>query len=82
MQDTLSSRAALGLPTLGRVRSASKGMLHTSGDIVRAIMNFYRGFVFVCIAVKKIVSIKFCFSITRHHVTWPYKEVSQISLRG
>ena len=33
IQDTLSSRAALGLPAvqpLGRVRRASKGVLHTS----------------------------------------------------
>ena len=33
IQDTLSSRAALGLPAvqpLGRVRRASKGILHTS----------------------------------------------------
>ena len=29
IQDTLSSRAALGLP-LGRVRRASKGILHTT----------------------------------------------------
>ena len=29
IQDTLSSRAALGLP-LGRVRCASKGILHTT----------------------------------------------------
>ena len=29
IQDTLSSRAALGLP-LGRVRRASKGILHTN----------------------------------------------------
>ena len=29
IQDTLSSRAALGLPALGRVRRASKGILHT-----------------------------------------------------
>ena len=32
LQDTLSSRAALGLPAkpLGRVRRASKGILHTN----------------------------------------------------
>ena len=30
IQDTLSSRAALGMP-LGRVRRASKGILHTTG---------------------------------------------------
>ena len=33
IQDTLSSRAALGLPavqSLGRVRRASKGILHTN----------------------------------------------------
>ena len=33
IQDTLSSRATLGLPPLGRVRRASKGILHTTTRI-------------------------------------------------
>ena len=36
IQDTLSSRAALGLP-LGRVRRASKGILHTTYRRARAL---------------------------------------------
>ena len=34
-KDTLSSRAALGLPALGRVRRASKGILHTTKECVK-----------------------------------------------
>ena len=38
IQDTLSSRAALGLP-LGRVRRASKGILHTRNIIVAPVWD-------------------------------------------
>ena len=36
IQDTLSSRAKLGLPALGRLRRASKGILHTNHIVARA----------------------------------------------
>ena len=41
IQDTLSSRAALGLP-LGRVRRASKGILHTRTEGFRVNVSEWR----------------------------------------
>ena len=59
IQDTLSSRAALGLPAavqpLGRVRRASKGILHTT--FIAQVQCVQKGTCAICVNLTLVASL-------------------------